>query len=241
MAIKIIGHDRFRGSKPLTRLEKVRTNLILRLLYVFLVILPALRKLSSFDFTPMAQTYAGMFVFSSIVDELVSAFEPPDDFFKLPTRKFASLANYASCLRFQDEVRVTRFRNTLQSLDILEVFLGGLIVVGQVVGFIWLCFAYDCFLDMDNTGDVIRLCAKKSPLIIFAIISGLLFSPIANPILLKYPKLGRALHLVYPKVNGQPWEFEVDREAKIWLIFLFVNFLSAGVGYRAFLMKVSYH
>jgi hypothetical protein len=84
----------------------------------------------------MAQIYAGMFMFSFIVDELVSAFVPPDDFFKLPTRKFASLANYASCLTFQDKVRVTRSRNTLQSLDILGLFLGGLIVVRQVVGFV---------------------------------------------------------------------------------------------------------
>jgi hypothetical protein len=58
---------------------------------------------------------------------------------------------------------------------------------------------------------------------------GLVILTYCNPILLKYPKFGRALHLAYPKVNGQPGEFEVDQQAKIWFIFLSVNFLSAGV------------
>lgn len=241
MALKIIGHDRFKGSEPSFGIEKIRANVLLRLLYVVLVILPALRMLWSFDFTPMAQIYAGVFMISYVIDELVSGFVPPDDFFKLRMRKFTSLANYAECLTVQDEARVTRFRETLLFLAILESVAGVLIVVGQCVFFVWLCFAYDCFWDMDNTGDVIRLCARKAPLVILLVMTILLFVPITDSILLKFPRAGRTLQLVYPKTPRQPGEIEVDREAKLWFVFLFVNLLSAGVGYRAFLMKVPYH
>jgi hypothetical protein len=238
MALKIVGHDRFQYSEPLVGIEKIRANPLIRLLYFFLIALPALWTLSSFVFTPTAKIDAGMYVGSFIVDEFVSAFAPPEDFFKLPRRKFRSLANYASCLTHQDEERVTRFRETLLSLDILEIIATGLIVVGQCVAFVWLCFAYDCFWDMEG-GSVVRLCARKVPLIILAAVVALLFSPVTNSFLLKFPALGRALNLVYPKA-GSPAEFETDRRAKVWFVFIFGNFLMVGVEYRAFLMKVAH-
>lgn len=245
MALKIVGHDRFRYSGSLTGLEKIRANWILRLLYFCVVVLPALRILFSFEFTPMAQLYAGMFVFSYIVDEVVCNFAPPDDFFELPKRKFRSLATYSSCLTHQDEARVARFGNVLQSLDLLEIALEAFILVGQCVGFVWLSFAYDCFWDMEKGGNVVRLCTKKLPLIVLAFVLASLFSPFTNDILLRYPTVGRTLQLVHLEIGGQkvasqPEVFEIDREAKLWLVFLLVNFFSAGVGYRTFLMKVPY-
>jgi hypothetical protein len=240
LALKIVSHDRFRSSDPLVGFEKIRASLLLRLLYVCFIVLPALRMLSSFQFTPMAQIYAGMFIFSYVVDEIFCVSAPPNNFFTLRMTKFRSLADYADCLTHQDNAREALFRNVLRSLDVYGIALWFLVIVGQCAGFIWLCFAYDCFWDMDETGDVIRLCAKKSPLIIIAVIMGLLFSPFTNWILLRYPTVGRALYLVSPEGWSQPGEFEVDLEGKLWLVFLFVNLLSAGVGYRTFLMKVPY-
>lgn len=238
IALKIVGHDRFRGSEPLAGVDKIRANPFLRLVYLILVALPGLWKLFSFKFTPMAQIYAGIFIFSYVVDETVTFFTPPKDYFSLPRKKFTSLASYSFCLTHQDESRVAKFRGTLLSLDILTFFLSALIVIAQVIFFIYISYAY-CIWDMDYTGDVIRLCANKAPLYGVCILYLFLAMPLTNRVLLIYPSIGRALHLVYPKI-GRPEELEVDSEAVLWFCFLMVNLLSVGIGYRVLMVKVPY-
>ena len=238
MALQIVGHDRFRGSEPLVGVDKIRANPFLRLAYLILVALPGLWKLSSFKFTPMAQIFAGIFILSYVVDETVTFFTPPKDYFNLPRKKFASLANYSFCLTHQDQALVTKFRGTLVSLDILTFFLCALIVIAQVIFFIYISNTY-CVWDMDNTGDVIQLCANKAPLYGVCISFLFLSIPLTNRVLLIYPSIGRALHFVYPKI-GRPEELEVDFEAVLWFCFLMVNLLSVKIGYRVLMVKVPY-
>ena len=250
--MKIVGHDRFKNSQSanlLWGLDRARANVLFRLLYFVVVVLPVMRLLSSFEFTPFAYPISWMFAISFIVDEIFCLVAPEDDFYDLPMRKSLSLADYAGCLgglTHRDHVRLNGFRNVLQSFELFKLALGALILVGQLIGFVWLCFAYDCFWDMDNRGDVIRLCSRKIPLIVLGVVVVTLFSPFTNKLLLNdYRAIGWALQLVYRKPRDgetgfRGYTMEVDREAKAWFAFLFINLLSVGVGYRAFLLKVPY-